>query len=63
MVILNTFSGEGNKVWEECKKLNAKDFILVAISKMSWSNDMTPFGNVHLYIKEIVIAKDMQMNI
>lgn len=25
VIILNTFSGEGNKVWEECKKLNAKD--------------------------------------
>ena len=30
VIILNTFSGESNKVWEECKKLNAKDFILVA---------------------------------
>ena len=49
VIILNTFSGEGNKVWEECKKLNAKDFILVAISKMSWSNDMTPWECPPLY--------------
>ena len=49
VIILNTFSGEGNKVWEECKKLNAKDFILVAISKMSWSNDMTPWKCPPLY--------------
>ena len=31
VIILNTFSGEANKVWEECQKLNEKDFILVAI--------------------------------
>ena len=49
VIILNTFSGEGNKVWEECQKLNAKDFILVAISKMSWSNDLTPWECPPLY--------------
>lgn len=49
VIILNTFSGEGNKVWEECKKFNAKDFILVAISKMSWNNDMTPWECPPLY--------------
>jgi len=49
VIILNTYGGEGNKVWEECKRLNTKDFILVAISKLSWSNDMTPWECPPLY--------------
>jgi len=49
IIILNTFSGEGNKVWEECQKLNVNDFILVAISKMNWNNDMTPWECPPLY--------------
>ena len=49
VIILNTYSDEGNEVWEECQKLNAKDFILVAISKLSWNNDMTPWECLPLY--------------
>lgn len=49
VIILNTYSDEGNKVWKECQKLYTKDFILVAISKLSWSNDMTPWECLPLY--------------
>ena len=43
VVILNTFGDEGNKVWEECQKLNTKEFVLVTISKLNWDDDMTPW--------------------
>lgn len=43
VVILNTFGDEGSKVWEECQKLNTKEFVLVAISKLNWDDDMTPW--------------------
>ena len=49
IIILNTYGEEGNKVWEECQRLNTKDFILVAISKLNWSNDMTPWECPPLY--------------
>ena len=49
VIILNTFSDEGNKVWEECQKLNTKDFILVAISKINWNNDLTPWECSPIY--------------
>ena len=37
VIILNTFSGEGNKVWEECKKLNAKDYLEAADQFLRWN--------------------------
>ena len=43
VVILNAFGDEGNKVWEECQKLNTKEFVLVTISKLNWDDDMTPW--------------------
>ena len=49
VIILNTYSSEGNKVWEECTNLYTKDFILVAISKLSWNDDMTPWKCPSLY--------------
>ena len=49
VIILNTYSSEGGKVWEECANLNTKDFILVAISKLSWNDDMTPWECPPLY--------------
>ena len=49
VIILNTYGDEGKEVWEECKKLNTIDFILVAISKIDWNNDMTPWKCPPLY--------------
>lgn len=43
VIILNSYGEEGKSVWEECQKLGTKDFILVAISKLNWSDDMTPW--------------------
>ena len=43
VIILNTFSNEGNEVWKECKKINSNDFILVAISNINWDDEMTPW--------------------
>ena len=43
VIILNTYGEEGHEIWEECQKLNTKNFILVAISKIDWNNDMTPW--------------------
>ena len=52
VIILNTYEGEGKEVWEECQKLNVKDFILVAISKLDWNNDMTPWECPPLYKRD-----------
>ena len=49
VIILNTYEEEGNKVWEECQKLKTNEFILVAISKLSWNDDMTPWECPPLY--------------
>ena len=49
VIILNTYEEEGNKVWEECQKLKTNEFILVAISKLSWNDDMTPWEGPPLY--------------
>ena len=49
VIILNTYSSEGNKVWEECTNLYTKDFILVAISKLDWNDDITPWECPPLY--------------
>lgn len=49
VIILNTFSDEGKEVWRECQKLNANDFILVAISKLNWNDDMTPWECPPIY--------------
>lgn len=43
VIILNSYGEEGKSVWEECQKLGTKDFILVSISKLNWSDDMTPW--------------------
>lgn len=43
VIIINTFSNEGIEIWKKCKELNTKNFILIAISKINWNNDMTPW--------------------
>ena len=49
IVLLNTFEGEGQDVWKECQNLNMADFILVAISNISWNNDLSPWECQPLY--------------
>lgn len=41
VVILNTYSNEGREVFDECKNLKSKEFILIAISNLDWNNDMS----------------------
>ena len=43
VVILNTYSNEGREVFDECKNLKSKEFILIAISNLDWNNDMSPW--------------------
>ena len=43
VVILNTFGNEGKEIWEKCKDIDCKGFILVAISNLDWNNEMTPW--------------------
>ena len=63
VVIYNTFSGNGNELWNECKKLCCNKFILVNISNINWNDEMTPWaesvmseytGGAKKYIDELV---------
>ena len=49
VIILNTFNNEGETVWQECNKLNSKEFILVSIAVKNWNNDLTPWECLPLY--------------
>ncbi len=49
IIIHNTFSGNGKELWEECIKINCKDFILVNISNINWNTEMTPWKMKSLY--------------
>ncbi len=52
LVILNTYSREGEKVYEECRSLKALPFTLASISKLNWDDDMSPWAIPPLYKKE-----------
>jgi len=43
LIILNTVMGEGEKVYNECLKLGAENFILCCIGNLNWDDDMTPW--------------------
>ena len=43
VVYLHTFRKEGQKVWEQCKKLGVKAFVLIEIDGISWNDDMSPW--------------------
>ena len=42
VVFLNTVMDEGEKVYTACRKLGAPPFVLAAVSRVNWSDDMTP---------------------
>ncbi len=44
LVILNTYSKEGERVYSESNILASKPFTLAAISKLNWDYDMTPWA-------------------
>ena len=43
IVILNTYDSESEDVWNKCKDIKCKEFILVAISNLDWNSDMSPW--------------------
>lgn len=49
IIIHNNFKGNGKELWEECVKLNCKDFILANISGIKWNDEMTPWKCEPLY--------------
>ena len=42
-IYLNTFSGEGQKIYEAARVANYPQFALVAISDLDWNHDMAPW--------------------
>ena len=45
IIYLNTFSGEGQKVYEAAQAANCPPFALVAISDLDWNHDMVPWDS------------------
>ena len=45
LVILNTYGGEGEAVWQECAEAHCPPFSLAAISRLDWEKDMSPWEN------------------
>lgn len=45
IIYLNTFSGEGQKVYEAAQAASCPPFTLVAISDLDWNHDMVPWDS------------------
>lgn len=45
IIYLNTFSNEGQKVYEAAQAANCPPFTLAAISGLDWNHDMAPWDN------------------
>ena len=45
IIYLNTFSNEGQKVYEATQAANCPLFTLVAISDLDWNHDMAPWDS------------------
>ena len=45
IIYLNTFSGEGQKVYEAAQATGCPSFTLVAISDLDWNHDMAPWDS------------------
>lgn len=45
IIYLNTFSGEGQKIYEAARAANYPQFTLVAISDLDWNHDMAPWDS------------------
>ena len=45
IIYLNTFSGEGQKIFETAQATGCPPFTLVAISNLDWNHDMVPWGS------------------
>ena len=45
IIYLNTFSAEGQKLYEAAQAIGCPPFTLVAISNLDWNHDMAPWDN------------------
>ena len=45
IIYLNTFSDEGQKVYEAAQAASCPPFTLVAISDLGWNHDMVPWDS------------------
>lgn len=45
IIYLNTFSGEGQKVYEAAQAAGCPSFTLVAVSDLDWNHDMVPWDS------------------
>ena len=45
IIYLNTFSGEGQKIFETAQATGCPPFTLVAISNLDWNHDMVPWDS------------------
>ncbi len=45
VIYLNTFSDEGQKVFEAARTLGCPPFTLVAVSDLNWNHDMAPWNS------------------
>ena len=45
VIYLNTFSDEGQKVFEAARSAGCPPFTLVAISGLNWNHDMSPWDS------------------
>ena len=43
IIYLNTFSGEGQKIFEAAQAAGCPPFTLVAVSDLDWNHDMVPW--------------------
>lgn len=68
VVFLNAVQNEGGAVYERCKELGAKDFVLVSVGIEKWNEDMSPWkaepvmkggeafaGGADRYLKEMIL--------
>lgn len=45
VIYLNTFSGEGEQIWQATQVAGFPPFTLVAVSDLDWNHDMTPWDS------------------
>ena len=51
VICLNTFSGEGQKIFSAAQNAGCSPFTLVAISNLDWNHDMAPWNSPPVFPK------------
>lgn len=49
VIYLNTFEGEGERVWQEMRRRDLPDFSLAAVSGLDWNRDLPPWDAPAIY--------------